>query len=89
LLLPVPHFLVTITLPGELRRVTRSHQKQVYDLLFRTSAAAMQHLARAPRFVGGQLGMVGVLYTWGRNLSYHPHLHFLVPGGGLAADGAI
>jgi hypothetical protein len=47
----------------------------------------MQHLARDPRFVGGQMGMVGVLHTWGRNLSYHPHLHYLVPGGGLAADG--
>jgi hypothetical protein len=86
LLLPIPHFLVTVTLPGGLRRLARSHQKQVYALLFRTSAAAMQHLARDPRFVGGQMGMVGVLHTWGRNLSYHPHIHFLVPGGGLAAD---
>jgi len=47
----------------------------------------MQQLAQDPRFVGGQLGMVGVLHTWGRNLSYHPHVHYLVPGGGLAADG--
>lgn len=86
LLLPVPYFLVTVTLPSELRRVARSRQKQMYDLLFRTSAAAMQHLARDPRFVGGQMGMVGVLHTWGRNLSYHPHIHFLIPGGGLAAD---
>jgi len=87
LLLPVSYFLVTITLPSELRRVARSHQKQVYDLFFRISAAAIQHLARDPRFVGGQMGMVGVLHTWGRNLSYHPHIHFLVPGGGLAAEG--
>ena len=87
LLLPVSYFLVTITLPSELRRVARSHQKQVYDLFFRISATAMQHLARDPRFVGGQMGMVGVLHTWGRNLSYHPHIHFLVPGGGLAAEG--
>jgi hypothetical protein len=67
--------------------MARRHQKQVYDLLFRTSAAAMQLLAGDPRFVGGQMGMVGVLHTWGRNLSYHPHLHYLVPGGALAADG--
>lgn len=87
LLLPVGYFLVTFTLPGDLRGVARSHQKLVYDLLFRTSAAAMQHLARDPRFVGGQLGMVGVLHTWGRNLSYHPHVHYLVPAGGLAPDG--
>jgi hypothetical protein len=87
LLLPVPYFLLTVTLPSELRHVTRRHQKQVYDLFFRISAAAMQHLARDSRFVGGQMGMVGVLHTWGRNLSYHPHIHFLIPGGGLAADG--
>ena len=87
LLLSASYFLITFTLPGELRRVVRSHQKLVYDLLFRTSAAAMQHLAGDERFVGGQMGMVGILHTWGRNLSYHPHVHYLVPGGGLAADG--
>jgi hypothetical protein len=87
LLLPVPYFLLTVTLPSELRRVARSRQKQVYDLFFRTSAEAIQQLARDPRFVGGQMGLVGVLHTWGRNLSYHPHIHFLIPGGGLAADG--
>ena len=77
------------------KEMARSHQKLVYDPLFRTSAAAMQHLARDPRFVGGQLGMVGVLHIlrqaqdrlWGRNLSYHPHLHYLIPAGGLAPDG--
>jgi hypothetical protein len=87
LLLPVAYFLLTFTLPSELRQVARRHQKVVYHLLFRTSAAAMQHLARAPRFVGGQMGMVGVLHTWGRNLSYHPHVHYLVPAGGVAPDG--
>jgi hypothetical protein len=87
LLLPAAYFLLTFTLPSELRKLARSHQKLVYDLLFRTSAAAVQHLAGDPRFVGGQMGMVGVLHTWGRNLSYHPHVHYQVPGGGLAADG--
>jgi hypothetical protein len=87
LLLPVPYFLVTVTLPSELRRIARSHQKLIYHMLFRTSAAAIQHLADDPRFVGGQMGMVGVLHTWGRNLGYHPHIHYLVPGGGAAADG--
>ena len=87
LLLPVPYFLLTVTLPSELRRVARSHQKQVYDLFFRTSAKAIQQLARDPRFVGGQMGLVGVLHTWGRNLSYHPHIHYLIPGGGRAEDG--
>ena len=59
----------------------------MYRLLFQTAAAALQELAQDPRFVGGQIGIVGVLHTWGRDLSYHPHVHFLVPGGGLSADG--
>ena len=87
LLLPVPYFLLTFTLPGELRSLARSHQRQVYDLLFRASAGAVQSLAQDERFVGGQVGMVGVLHTWGRNLAYHPHVHYLVPGGGVTADG--
>ena len=59
----------------------------LYDLLFRTSAAALQKLASDPRFVGGQIGMVGVLHTWKRDLNYHPHVHYLVPAGGLSEDG--
>jgi hypothetical protein len=81
------YFMVTFTLPDELRRVVRSHQKLCYDLLFRTSADTIQKLAQAPRFVGGRMGMVGVLHTWGRNLSYHPHVHYVIPGGGVAGDG--
>lgn len=86
-LLPTGYFMVTFTLPEPLRRLARSHQKVMYNLLFRTVAAALQELAQDPRFVGGQIGLVGVLHTWGRDLSYHPHVHFLVPGGGLSADG--
>jgi hypothetical protein len=86
ILLPVPYFLVTVTLPDQLRDVARSNQKLVYDVLFRMSAQAMQTLGADPRFVGGQMGMVGVLHTWGRNLSYHPHIHYLVPGGGIDRD---
>jgi hypothetical protein len=87
LLLPVPYFLVTFTLPGALRAVAFQHQALVYDLLFRASAAALQKLAHDPRFLGGALGMLGVLQTWTRDLRYHPHIHYLVAGGGLAADG--
>jgi hypothetical protein len=87
LLLPTPYFMVTFTLPAELNQLTRSHQKSLYNILFRTSAAALQQLAQDPRFVGGQIGMVGVLHTWARDLSYHPHVHYLVPAGALAADG--
>jgi hypothetical protein len=67
-LLHVPHFLLTFTLPDCLRKLARSHQKLIYNLLFRTSAAALQKLARDPRFVGGQLGLVAVLQTWTRHL---------------------
>jgi hypothetical protein len=79
--------MVTFTLPEPLRKIARSHQKVMYHLLFQTAGAALQELAQDPRFVGGQIGIVGVLHTWGRDLSYHPHVHFLVPGGGLSAEG--
>jgi hypothetical protein len=82
LLLPVPYFLLTFTLPASLNEVARSHQCLLYDLLFKSSAAATQQLAQDPRWIGGQLGLMGVLHTWGRNLAYHPHIHYLVPAGG-------
>ncbi len=82
LLLPVPYFMLTFTLPAGLQPVARHHPALIYDLLFRTSASATQSLAADPRFVGGQLGLVGVLHTWGRTLTYHPHVHYLVPAGG-------
>jgi hypothetical protein len=87
LLLPIPYFLLTFTLPAELRSLARQHQKLFYTTLFRTSAAATQQLARDPRFIGGQIGMVGVLHTWTRDLRFHPHVHYLVPGGAMADDG--
>jgi hypothetical protein len=85
-LLPVPYFMLTFTIPAALRPLARSHQTLLYDLLFCTSAAATQLLAQDPRFVGGKLGLIGILHTWGRNLSYHPHIHYLVPAGGMASD---
>jgi len=87
LLLPVPYFLVTFTLPEELRPAARAHQTLMYNLLFQTSAAALQALALDPKYLGGHIGLVGVLHTWTRALAYHPHIHYLVPGGALAADG--
>jgi hypothetical protein len=87
LLLPTAYFLLTFTLPEGLRRLARRKQKHFYNLLFRVSAAATQKLAQDPRFIGGQAGMVGVLHTWGRTLSYHPHVHYLVPAGGMDQAG--
>src|SRR5215813_12937823 len=87
LLLPVTHFMVTFTLPEQLRALARSHQKAVYNILFRASSAALQKLALDPRFTGGRIGMVGVLHTWTRDLQYHPHVHYIVAGGGLTQEG--
>ena len=85
-LLPTHYFLITFTLPAELRPIARSNQKIIYNLLFKSSAAALQKLAKDPRFVGGEIGMMGGLHTWQRDMRYHPHVHFIVPGGGLSPD---
>jgi len=85
--LPAPYFFLTFTLPAPLRLIALRHQKEIYHLLFSTSAAAVQQLAQDHRFVGGQVGLMGVLHTWSRNLIYHPHVHYLIPGGGLDVDG--
>lgn len=82
-LLNCHYFMLTFTLPEAVRSFARSNQKVMYNAMFRSAAAATQQLALDERFVGAKIGMVGVLHTWGRNLSYHPHVHFLVPGGGL------
>jgi hypothetical protein len=87
LLLPIPYFMVTFTLPQELRPLARSNQKTIYNLLFRASSQALLKLAQDPRFVGGSVGLVGVLQTWTRQLIYHPHVHYLVTGGGLTQAG--
>jgi len=87
LLLPVTYFMATFTLSAELRAMARSNQKKIYNLFFRTSAEALQDLALDKRFVGGTLGMLGVLQTWTRDLRYHIHIHYIIPGGGLSPDG--
>jgi hypothetical protein len=85
----VPYFLISFTLPPALRDRARSHQRQLYTQLFRASAAALQQLAHDPRFLGGQIGMLGVLQTWTRDLRFHPHVHYLVPAIGVTSDGTI
>jgi hypothetical protein len=88
-LLPCPYFLITFTLPAELRELARSHQRAVYAALFEASSQALRTLATDPRFVGtDRIGFFGVLHTWGRTLEYHPHVHYVVPGGGISADGS-
>jgi hypothetical protein len=85
-LLPCRYFLLTFTLPSELRPLARAHQKKLYGLLMRTAAAAVQKLALDRRYLGARIGCLGVLHTWTRALLYHPHVHLLVTAGGLSAD---
>ena len=87
-LLSCPYFLLTFTLPSELRALARAHQKVIYGLLMQCAAAALQALARDPRYLGASLGCLGVLHTWTRAMRYHPHVHLLVTAGGLSADRA-
>jgi len=86
LLLPVLYFMATFTVPRELRRLARSHQKVIYHLLFQASHLALQKLAADPTYIGGTLGMIGILQSWTRDLRYHPHVHYLIPGGGLTPN---
>ena len=85
-LLPVEYFHVIFTLPAELRELVRRHQKTLYGVLMKSAAQALMKLAADPKYVGGQIVILAVLHTWGRTLPYHPHVHCLVPGGGVSAD---
>jgi hypothetical protein len=87
-LLPCPYFLITFTIPAGLRDLVRRHQRIAYPALFDASSAAIKTLAADPKYVGtSQCGFFGVLHTWGRTLEYHPHVHYVVPGGGVSEDG--
>ena len=87
-LLPCPYFLLTFTLPAPLRALARSNQRVVYAALFEASSQAIRELAADPKFIGSaRCGFFGVLHTWGRALEYHPHVHYVVPGGALNQAG--
>ena len=85
-LLPVPYFLVTLTVPAELREPIRAAAREWYGALLQASAGALQDLAWQPKHLGAELGLTAMLQTWTRDMRYHPHVHLLVPGGGLTAD---
>jgi len=87
--LPGPHVLLTCTVPETLRPFLRSHQRGAYQALFQASSTALKRLASDDRFIGTDLpGCTGGLHPWGRQLQYHPHIHSIVPGGGLSKDRA-
>jgi hypothetical protein len=81
------YFLLTFTLPAELRPLARAHSKKIYSLLMKAAADALQKLAADPQFLGARLGILAVLHTWTRAMLFHPHVHMLVTAGGLAPDG--
>jgi hypothetical protein len=87
-LLPVPYFHIVFTLPHELSALVLQNKRLLYDLLFRASSATLLEVARDPKHLGADIGLLSVLHTWGQTLQHHPHVHCVVPGGGLALDGS-
>lgn len=86
-MLNVPYFHVVFTLPDHLNEVCLQEPAKLYNILFKTAWKVIQGFAAEPKFLGADTGMIAVLHTWGQNLSLHPHLHCIVPGGGLGKTG--
>ena len=86
-LLPVEYFHLVFTLPVEIARIAYWNKKAIYGLLFKVSAKTVTTIAADPKRLGARVGMTSVLHTWGSALTHHPHIHMIVPGGGLSADG--
>jgi len=86
-LLPVGYFHVVFTLPSEIADIAFHNKAAVYDLLFRTASETMLTIAADPRHLGARIGITAVLHTWGSALTHHPHIHMIVPGGGISLDG--
>jgi hypothetical protein len=87
-LLPVGYFHVVFTLPAEIADIAWQNKALVYDLLFRAASETMLTIAADPRHLGARIGITAVLHTWGSAMTHHPHVHMIVPGGGIAPDGA-
>ena len=83
----MPYFHVVFTVPDLIATIAFQNQTVVYDILFRAAAETLRTIAADPEHLGAEIGFFGVLHTWGQNLLHHPHIHFLVPGGGIAPDG--
>src|SRR5437867_13105342 len=81
------YFHVVFTVPEEIADIALQNKRIVYGILFRATADAMLTIAADPKHLGAQIGFFAVLHTWGQNLLHHPHLHCVVPGGGLSPDG--
>src|SRR5438270_1244394 len=86
-LLPVPYFHVVFTVPEAIAGIALQNKAVVYDILFRAAAETLQTIAADPKHLGAAIGVTAVLHTWGQNLFHHPHIHCVVPGGGVSPDG--
>ena len=86
-LLPVEYFHVVFTMPAEIAQIAYWNKKAIYGLLFKASAETVMTIAADPKRMGARVGMTSVLHTWGSALTHHPHIHMIVPGGGLSPDG--
>ncbi len=86
-LLPVQYFHVVFTLPPQIADIAYQNKEAVYGLLFKASAQTLQTIAADPKHLGAKIGMTSVLHTWGSAMTHHPHVHVVVPGGGLSSDG--
>ena len=86
-LLEVPYFHVVFTVPEEIAAITLQNKRVVYGILFRATAETLSTIAADPRHLGAEIGFFAVLHSWGQNLMFHPHLHCVVPGGGLSPQG--
>ena len=85
-LLPVPYFHVVFTVPAPVADIAFHNKEVVYSILFRAAGEALRDVAADPRYLGAEIGAIAVLHTWGQALHLHPHLHFIVPGGGISPD---
>jgi hypothetical protein len=87
-LLPVPYFHVVFTLPSPISDIAYQNKAVIYNLLFRASAETMVTIAADPKHLGASIGITAVLHTWGSAMTHHPHVHMIVPGGGISLDGS-
>src|SRR5207253_970428 len=87
-LLPVPYFHVVFSLPAKIADIAYQNKAAIYDILFKASAETMITIAADPKHLGARIGVLSVLHTWGSALNHHPHVHMIVPGGGISLHGA-
>jgi hypothetical protein len=87
-LLPVRYFLLVFTLPKPIADIAHQNKREIYNLLMRASADTVIKIAADPKHLGARAGMISVLHTWGSAMTHHPHIHMIVPGGGLSTDGS-